>query len=115
MIIIPSPPVWMSARMMILPPRLKTVAVSTTISPVTHTAEVAVKRELISPRPCLSTVVNGSMRSSVPVRMISRKLESIARAGLSFILLRASSTDLMFSKLLYVKKILLITRTKRFI
>ncbi len=38
----PSPPIWMSPRMTSSPNNDQVVAVSTTTSPVTHTAEVAV-------------------------------------------------------------------------
>ncbi len=65
----PSPPIWMSARMTPWPKPLQWVPVSTTASPVTHTAEVAVKNasRVEVERP--DAVENGSARSAAPTVM----------------------------------------------
>jgi hypothetical protein len=64
---------------MVLPIPVKTVAVSTTIKPVTQTAEVEVKRASIQVIP--PTVELGSMSNTVPTRITRRKLRIKIKAG----------------------------------
>jgi len=53
------------------------VAVSTTIKPVTHTAEVAVNREATKTSRDRSAVEKGIMRNSVPIMITTMKLNTI--------------------------------------
>jgi hypothetical protein len=60
---------------------VKWVAVSTTIRPVTHTADVAVKNPFRMGNPRPSVVVNGIVNTSVPRRMTARNPTIIVWAG----------------------------------
>ena len=64
-----------------LPKGVKKLAVSLTISPVTHTAEVAVKIASIGER--VSLCENGKERSIVPVTIIIKYPEIISLNGLT--------------------------------
>jgi hypothetical protein len=82
-VITPMPPTWIKQRMIPCPKAVKYVPVSTTINPVTHTAEVAVKRasiHLIEP----PLVENGRLNKLLPTRMASKKLAITRVAGLNF-------------------------------
>ena len=79
-VMMPSPPSWMSPRMTAWPNPLNAVAVSTTTSPVTQTAEVAVNsasmKEMRPPR-----ALGGSQSKTAPPRMAKAKLRARTRAG----------------------------------
>ena len=70
---------------MVLPIPVKTVAVSTTINPVTQTAEVDVNKASIQVIPL--TVELGSIKRRVPTKMTNRKLKIKIIAGCIAILL----------------------------
>jgi hypothetical protein len=57
------------------------VAVSTTVRPVTQTAEVAVKMAVRNGATCPSALENGSMRRAVPVRTVAMKAMGMIRSG----------------------------------
>jgi|GEM_PF-4363397 len=59
--------------MTIWPKREKVTPVLTTIRPVTHTADVAVKAASTNPSVSRSTVATGKVRSSAPSKMTQRK------------------------------------------
>ena len=63
------------------PNPLQYVPVSTTTSPVTHTAEVAVKRAVRNDAECPSAVAKGKLRSSAPRRIIAANPYKKTRAG----------------------------------
>ena len=67
-VMMPRPPVWIRTRMTSCPNELKTFPVSTTTRPVTHVAEVDVKRASTNPRLELF-VAEGSIRRAVPMEM----------------------------------------------
>ncbi len=73
-VMIPKPPSWISISIMHCPAKVKSFAVSRTISPVTHTAEVDVKSASINDIPF--TVDQGSISSPVPemIRIIKLKI-----------------------------------------
>ena len=72
-VITPRPPTWISARIITCPKYDQYVAVSTTTRPVTHTADVAVKRAVPNDvnSPLLAEM--GSMSSSAPSTMTMTK------------------------------------------
>ena len=80
-IMMPRPPIWMSIMMTNHPQPVKWTAVSTTMRPVTQTAEVAVKSASMNGRPLPSTVVNLIIRIRHPVRITTMKLRRIVWAG----------------------------------
>jgi len=61
---IPSAPIWINERIIIWPVSVKRVPVSTTVNPVTQTADVAVKR--------------ASMNLSLPVADIDGRVSNVA-------------------------------------
>jgi hypothetical protein len=76
-VMIPSPPTWKRMRITILPNGEKYVAVSFTISPVTHVALVAVNRVSTG---CIATpaaVARGELRRIKPMVIVARKLNII--------------------------------------
>ena len=73
MLMKPSPPSWIMIRIITWPNRLHWVQVSTTTSPVTQVALVAVNRQFKNGSDCPSRLAIGSMRSSVPVMIIIKK------------------------------------------
>ncbi len=76
-LISPSPPTWMSESMTACPKGVKTVAVSTTVRPVTHTADVAVNK---ASRGSIPFVAAGRRSRPVPVRIIAAsEMGSIAQ------------------------------------
>jgi hypothetical protein len=79
----PNPPTWTRARMTTWPNGLQWVAVSTTTRPVTHTADVAVKRAVTGSagRPGAREI--GSHSRSVPIPISARKPDTSTPAGVS--------------------------------
>ena len=69
----------MSVRITICPNLVNFVAVSTTINPVTHTAEVEVKRQ--STHDIGVTVAKGSFNRHVPIKIARRKLKTVSLKG----------------------------------
>lgn len=69
----PSPPIWKSAKMTPWPNAEKYTAVSWTTSPVTHTADVEVKRASMNGVTEPSRDDTGSISSAAPVSMTSAK------------------------------------------
>ena len=65
-VIIPNPPTWMRAKTVSCPVRLSAVPVSTTTSPVTQVAEVAVNKAFTNPR-LWWAVDAGSISKTVPI------------------------------------------------
>jgi hypothetical protein len=78
-VMIPRPPNWMSRSMTACPAGVKSFAVSSTTSPVTHTAEVDVNSASTKLIP--RYVQNGSERRTAPERMSRTKLRSILLMG----------------------------------
>ena len=72
-VIMPSPPIWMSARMTIWPNGLKWVPVSTTVNPVTQVALVAVNSASTKDND-FPTEAGGNISINVPVRIAPAKL-----------------------------------------
>lgn len=89
----PRPPIWIRSIIISLPQNVKVVAVSTTIKPVTQTAEVDVKKAFISESPLWSTVAKLIVSKIVPKTKINKKLKSIVFAGL---LTKKSQKDEIF-------------------
>jgi len=80
----PRPPSWIRMRITICPKKEKQAPVSTTVSPVTQTAEVDVKRasmKEISP----DVVEKGSMRRNAPASIAAIKLNIRKEAGLNLL------------------------------
>ena len=77
----PMPPIWMRIKIMICPKGLQPVAVSTAMRPVTQVEDVAVKRAVKKDAPLGPGLEMGSIRSSVPNRMIPAKPNNTAWAG----------------------------------
>lgn len=77
----PKPPSWISARITTLPKGLQKTAVSTTTSPVTQTAEVAVNRASIGGVQVPSLDEIGSMSSSVPAMITAPNPAAMTWAG----------------------------------
>ena len=65
----PMPPTWISSRITAWPNGDQEEAVSSTTSPVTQTAEVAVNRQSANPALPVSRLESGRESSSVPVRI----------------------------------------------
>ena len=80
-VMIPKPPIWMSTNRTTCPNALQCVAVSTTMSPVTHTAEVAVNSASPGLVICPDVVEIGSMSSTVPTPMAAAKASTTTREG----------------------------------
>ena len=79
-VIMPRPPSWIRTAIMIFPKRVKSLAVSITTSPVTHTADVDVKSALIKDMP--DVVETGRQRMAAPDSINMRKLISTTWTGL---------------------------------
>ncbi len=80
-VITPSPPSWMRPRITTSPNVLQYVAVSTTASPVTVTAEVAVKSASPNGAAPPADRLTGSMRRAVPAAMTPRNARRSWRVG----------------------------------
>ena len=80
-VIRPSPPIWISSKMTILPNIDHLMYVSNTIKPVTQVALVAVKRQSKKLVACPSLELMGSIRRSVPAKITMAKLMAIIRIG----------------------------------
>ncbi len=78
---IPRPPIWMRSMMTIWPKGEKYVAVSTTIRPVTQTADVAVKKASTRERSLPGWTAMGSESRIVPNRISAAKPETSTWAG----------------------------------
>ena len=72
-VMMPSPPIWMSARMTIWPNGLKWVPVSTTVNPVTQVALVAVNSASTKDND-FPTEAGGSISNNAPIRIAPAKL-----------------------------------------
>jgi hypothetical protein len=77
----PSPPIWINARMMSWPTALKKVPVSATTSPVTQTADVAVKTASMKRIGWPSAETAGSDSRQAPSRMIRANPAASTRGG----------------------------------
>jgi hypothetical protein len=79
---IPKPPSWIRPRMLACPNPDQYVGVSTTVNPVTQTAEVAVnsavRKGAEAPLPAREI---GSHSSSVPIAIASANATATSRAG----------------------------------
>ena len=82
-VIIPKPPNWIRIRIIHWPKKVKSFAVSNTIKPVTHTAEVDVK--IASTRVIPLVVDHGSLSSNVPVEIKMKKLNKTFCIGDSLV------------------------------
>ncbi len=98
------PPICIRTRIMSFPQKVKAVAVFTTMRPVTHTAEVAVKKAFSKESPSPELVVKGSMRSIDPAMITARKLNRIVFAGYIDISSKKVEIFLKFSKIPVHKK-----------
>ena len=78
-VIIPIPPNWMRIRIITCPAVVNVDATSIVVSPVTHTALVAVNRASKKVMPF--TVARGSSSSPVPIIIIAKKLPTIIQLG----------------------------------
>ena len=67
--------------MISFPQKLNAVAVSTTMRPVTQTAEVEVKRAFMMESPFPVLVAKGSMSRMVPTTITAKKLKRMVFAG----------------------------------
>lgn len=77
----PKPPSWMSARMTHWPKCVQYEPVSSTMSPVSDTAEVAVKNAGRNGVQCGTCAEMGNMSNSVPVKMRAINPTAVSRAG----------------------------------
>ena len=75
----PIPPNCMRKRMMMCPAVVNVVATSMVVSPVTHTALVAVNRASKNDIPL--TVARGNNNSPVPAKIMAKKLPTIIQLG----------------------------------
>ena len=81
-IMIPSPPSWMRPSTTAWPKSDRSVAVSTTVRPVTQVALVAVNRASSNHRGrCPVGTARGSISRPAPTRIRNRKLPTSSRAG----------------------------------
>ena len=85
MVMIPSPPTWMSMMMTICPKLVNVLGTSIVVSPVTQTALVAVNSESIQERCTPGWMQRGISNKPEPARMMNMKLTAIARAGFVFL------------------------------
>lgn len=83
-VMIPSPPSWIRAKMTSCPKREKCVPVSTTVSPVTHTADVAEKSASTRDSGS-SALANGSQSKRVPLRTAAPNDTTSIYVGRSFL------------------------------
>ena len=77
----PSPPAWIRAMIATCPNGLQWVAVSTTTSPVTHTADVAVNRAVIGSVQVPAVEAIGSIRIPVPIAIRTRNPSARTTSG----------------------------------
>ena len=89
------------------PQRENAVAVSTTINPVTQTAEVEVKRASRKESPSSLDDVKGIIRIRVPARMTSRKLRTIVWAGFRLMDMTMAFSFLKRVRILSTRKVFL--------
>ena len=82
-VISPSPPIWTRHRITICPKRENSVPVSLTTRPVTHVAEVAVKRASIKEIGVPFGEASGIASKIVPTKITVRKLRGIANTECS--------------------------------
>ena len=73
MVTTPMPPIWMRTSSTPWPKRVQVVAVSRTMRPVTHTAEVAVNRQSPKGTEPGARLAKGSESRQAPRRISSRK------------------------------------------
>ena len=78
---IPNPPAWMSSMITTCPNALQCVPVSSTTSPVTQAADVAVNSASTNGVGSPDCVANGSMRSAVPMAIRTANTDSRVGAG----------------------------------
>jgi len=78
----PRPPTWIRHKITIFPKVVKKEPVSTTVSPVTQTAEVAVNKASIKDIEPVS-VAHVVCSNAVPIIIIMIKLNKIVKDGLS--------------------------------
>lgn len=81
MVINPRPPTCINSIMTTLPKRVQWVPVSTTASPVTQTAEVAVKSALTKPTLAPSTDEIGRLSSNAPMKITAANPKTNTCAG----------------------------------
>ena len=79
--VMPSPPIWISSASTTCPNRVRVSAASTTTSPVTQTALVAVNSESSGVKVCPGLTEQGSNSSPAPSRMTSANPAAIMRPG----------------------------------
>ena len=96
MVMKPKPPTWMSRMITTWPKREKVTPVFTTVSPVTHTAEVAVKSASTKPRVSRSMVATGRVSSSAPSMTTEKKPMASIRPGLSRFTSRETRSHALF-------------------
>ena len=77
----PNPPIWIRMSKTICPKREKWCPVSTTMSPVTQVAEVAVKRAFSTEVFPPGAVDRGKRRNKVPIAMIVKKVATTVKGG----------------------------------
>ena len=80
-VMMPRPPTWMSIRMTAWPKSFQWVQVSNATRPVTHVAETVVNSESTKDVGCPLRAAMGSMSSTVPMTITSRKLDTNSRTG----------------------------------
>lgn len=100
----PSPPICIRQMIIIFPRGVKNVAVSTTMSPVTHTALTDVKNEFRKDNGRVWAF--GNINKPVPINMIIRKLKLKSNAGGTFIeltkIVRADISEIAIRKIAIV-------------
>jgi hypothetical protein len=78
-VMIPSPPIWISIRIIICPGTVKASPVVTTVNPVTQTADVDVKRASIKDKS--PECITGIISKSDPAQMAPVKAPRIIQMG----------------------------------
>ena len=73
MVMMPSPPTWISTRITTCPNRLQVVAVGTVTRPVTQVAVVAVNRASMYGTACPSAELTGNESKMLPMNMVIKK------------------------------------------
>lgn len=81
MVMIPKPPTWIRARIAPSPKSLQYVPVSTTVSPVTQTADVDVKRAVTKSADVSASEASGRASSTAPITTTAAKAMTTVRAG----------------------------------
>ena len=77
---IPKPPICIKLKIMVCPSKVKSLAVSSTINPVTHTALVDVNKASVKEIPAV--VAFGSNNKNAPIKIMAKKLPTKTMAGL---------------------------------